>query len=183
MSNNEIKNEKTLDELRNDLVELNNKIEELNKNIRNYQCEIDYQNDPKVHYYDKKNNMDEYDEAVRKIEPAKRDVEQLLARVPKLNDLIYSTVIKYILNDLEPELSADDVQRIIDEYSPLVDQYLKEKNFDQERITELGDPKDEDGYDELREAYGDLKDDEEKLMECTKILNYAQCYLPNEKKL
>ena len=138
---------------------LNNTRDDLNRN-RLYDISKEIENDD-----------------IPKEESKLRKVENQLFEINKYIEGISAKTEK-IKKDDDVELTDAEAQYIIDEYSGLVDQYLKEKKYDQDRITELGDPKDEDGYNQLREAYGDLKDDEEKLMECTKVLNYAQCYLP-----
>lgn len=89
-----------------------------------------------------------------------------------------------ILKDVNVDLTNEEIKYIIDKYGELVDLYLEEKNDALATINEIGDPKDdEDAYLMLKEADNDFRYNDEKEMESAKILNYAQCYLPNEKKL
>ena len=87
-----------------------------------------------------------------------------------------------ILKDVNVELNDEEIQYIINKYGELVDLYLEDKNDALATINELGDPKDdEDDYIRLKEAYNDFRYNDKKEMESAKILNYAQCYLPEQK--
>ncbi len=164
-------------------------IQELLKKLNNEKVEIlasikSFQKTMTEQYSNR--NFDIYNEIKNDdIPKEERKLSNVENQLFEINKYIVSIKEKtgLILQDADVELSEAEVQYIIDEYSPLADQYLNEKNYDQERVNEIGNPKDDDEYDQLREAYGDLKYNEEQFEKCAKILNYAQCYLPNEKKL
>lgn len=177
MSNNEEAKELTISEIRDNLAsfskELNDALEDIEYSkkrlaelsSRDYNEKIDVEKD---------------------IRDDKNIIYNVKPIIAKLKALLCELLVREILADREPELTTDEAQMLMDMYVPIVDENTRNMEYDKRTYEAFGKSGNLEGDDEFNaydEAFSEFKDSTTRYENSLKVLNYAQCFIPENKQI